>query len=67
MCMSLIMLLYTDTGYECSEADFKEQAKEAGFKEVKIVPLAGPSNAGICYKGAADTKGKMWLETSLLF
>jgi len=43
--MSLNMLIETDEGYDFSAADFSELAKEAGFGEISVMPLTGPSSA----------------------
>lgn len=48
--MSLNMLIETDEGYDFSGADFDELAKEAGFKETRIMPLTGPASAAIAIK-----------------
>jgi len=48
--MSLNMLIETDEGYDFSGADFDVLAKEAGFKETRVMPLTGPSSAAIAIK-----------------
>ena len=48
--MSLNMLIETDEGYDFSGADFDELAKEAGFKETRVMPLTGPASAAIATK-----------------
>lgn len=48
--MSLNMLIETSEGYDFSEADFSELAKEAGFGEISIMPLTGPTSAAIAIK-----------------
>ena len=48
--MSLNMLMETEAGYDFSGADFDELAKEAGFKETRVIPLTGPSSAAIAIK-----------------
>ena len=48
--MSLNMLIETDEGYDFSGADFDELAKEAGFKETRVMPLTGPASAAIAIK-----------------
>lgn len=48
--MSLNMLMETDAGYDFSGADFNELAKEAGFRETRVMPLTGPSSAAIAVK-----------------
>jgi O-methyltransferase domain/Dimerisation domain len=48
--MSLNMLIETESGFDYSGSDFEGWAKQAGFKKVVIMPLAGPSSAAIAYK-----------------
>ncbi len=48
--MSLNMLIETGDGFDYTGADFAGWCKDAGFKDVDIVPLAGPASAGIAYK-----------------
>ncbi|MEX6686238.1 methyltransferase [Danxiaibacter flavus] len=48
--MSLNMLLETFGGFDYTAADFTGWAKEAGFKQVDIMHLTGPSSALIAYK-----------------
>lgn len=48
--MSLNMLMETDAGYDFSGADFDELAREAGFKETRVMPLTGPASAAIAIK-----------------
>jgi predicted O-methyltransferase YrrM len=48
--MSLNMLIETEAGYDFSGADFDELAKEAGFRETMVMPLAGPASAVIAVK-----------------
>lgn len=48
--MSLNMLIETPEGYDFSAADFDELAKETGYSETAIIPLAGPSSAVIAIK-----------------
>ncbi|RAJ07466.1 methyltransferase [Arenibacter echinorum] len=48
--MSLNMLIETPEGYDISTSDFDGLAKEAGFVKTSIIPLAGPSSAGIAIK-----------------
>lgn len=48
--MSLNMLMETDEGYDFSGADFDELAREAGFKETRVIPLTGPASAAIAIK-----------------
>jgi len=48
--MSLNMLVETPEGYDFSAADFDELAKETGYSETSIIPLAGPSSAVIAIK-----------------
>jgi len=48
--MSLNMLIETEEGYDFTAADFNGWAKEAGFDETYVLPLAGPSSAAIAVK-----------------
>lgn len=48
--MSLNMLIETSEGYDFSAADFSELSKEAGFKEISILALTGPTSAAIAIK-----------------
>ncbi|TLP80247.1 methyltransferase [Maribacter sp. ACAM166] len=48
--MSLNMLIETSEGYDFTASDFNELAKEAGFQEVSIIPLSGPTSAAIAIK-----------------
>lgn len=50
MLMSLNMLIESPEGYDFSAFDFSELAKEAGFGEISIMPLTGPSSAAIAIK-----------------
>jgi len=48
--MSLNMLIEFGDAFDYTGADFAGWCKEAGFREVEVLPLAGPSSAGIAYK-----------------
>jgi hypothetical protein len=48
--MSLNMIIEFGDAFDFTGADFAGWCKEAGFREVEILPLAGPSSAGIAYK-----------------
>jgi hypothetical protein len=48
--MSLNMLIETGTGFDFTGSDFARWCREAGLREVEILPLAGPASAGIAYK-----------------
>jgi hypothetical protein len=48
--MSLNMLIEFGDAFDFTGADFAGWCKEVGFKEVEIVPLAGPTSAGIASK-----------------
>jgi len=48
--MSLNMAIETDDGFDFTAADFDQWAKEAGFRETRIMPLTGPSSAVIAIK-----------------
>ena len=47
--MSLDMLIQTGGGFDFTGADFAAWCRQVGFREVKILPLAGPGSAGIAY------------------
>ena len=48
--MSLNMLIEFGDAFDFTGADFAGWCKEVGFKEIEVVPLAGPTSAGIAYK-----------------
>jgi hypothetical protein len=48
--MSLNMLIEFGDAFDFTGADFAGWCKEVGFKDTEIVPLAGPTSAGIAYK-----------------
>ena len=48
--MSLNMLIEFGDAFDFTGADFAAWCKEAGFREVDVLPLAGPTSAGIAYK-----------------
>lgn len=48
--MSLNMLIETEEGYDFSGADFDQLAKDAGFRETRVMPLLGPASAAIAVK-----------------
>ena len=48
--MSLNMLIETEEGFDYTHSDFEKWAKQAGFKTVDQIPLAGPASAAIAYK-----------------
>jgi O-methyltransferase domain/Dimerisation domain len=48
--MSLNMLIEFGDAFDYTGADFAGWCREAGFSEVEILPLTGPSSAGIAYK-----------------
>lgn len=48
--MSLNMLIEFGDAFDFTGGDFAGWCKEAGFREVEILPLAGPTSAGIAYK-----------------
>jgi SAM-dependent methyltransferase len=48
--MSLNMLIEFGDAFDFTGGDFTGWCREVGFREVEIVPLAGPSSAGIAYK-----------------
>jgi hypothetical protein len=48
--MSLNMLIEFGDAFDFTGADFAGWCREVGFKDVDVVPLAGPASAGIAYK-----------------
>jgi len=48
--MSLNMLIEFGDAFDFTGSDFAGWCRDAGFKEVEILPLAGPASAGIAYK-----------------
>jgi len=48
--MSLNMLIEFGDAFDFTGGDFAGWCKAVGFKEIEIVPLAGPTSAGIAYK-----------------
>jgi hypothetical protein len=48
--MSLNMLIEFGDAFDFTGSDFAAWCKEIGFKEIDVVPLAGPTSAGIAYK-----------------
>ena len=48
--MSLNMLIEFGDAFDFTGRDFAGWCREVGFREVEIMPLTGPSSAGIAYK-----------------
>jgi hypothetical protein len=48
--MSLNMLIEFGDAFDYTGADFAGWCKEVGFKKTEVMPLAGPTSAGIAYK-----------------
>jgi hypothetical protein len=48
--MSLNMLIEFGDAFDFTGSDFASWCKEAGFREFEVLPLAGPTSAGIAYK-----------------
>jgi O-methyltransferase domain/Dimerisation domain len=48
--MSLNMLIEVGDGFDYTAADFRAWCGEAGFRSFDVIPLAGPSSAGVAYK-----------------
>ena len=48
--MSLNMLIEFGDAFDFTGGDFAEWCRQAGFRKVEIVPLTGPTSAGIAYK-----------------
>ena len=48
--MSLNMLIEFGDAFDFTGSDFAGWCREVGFREVEVLPLAGPASAGIAYK-----------------
>jgi len=48
--MSLNMLIEFGDAFDFTGSDFARWCREAGFRDVEIMPLTGPASAGIAYK-----------------
>ena len=48
--MSLNMLIEFGDAFDFTGADFAGWCREAGFRDVEILPLTGPASAGIAYR-----------------
>jgi precorrin-6B methylase 2 len=48
--MSLNMLIETPEGYDFTAADFEEWAKDAGFVDISVMKLTGPTSAVVAIK-----------------
>ncbi len=48
--MSLNMLIEFGDAFDFTGADFAGWCKEVGFKQTDVIPLGGPTSAGIAYK-----------------
>ncbi len=48
--MSLNMLIEFGDAFDFTGSDFAGWCREVGFREVEILPLAGPASAGVAYK-----------------
>ena len=48
--MSLNMLITAGDGFNFTGNDFAGWCREAGFRQVDILPLVGTASAGIAYK-----------------
>jgi predicted O-methyltransferase YrrM len=48
--MSLNMLIEFGDAFDFTGADLAAWCEEAGFREIDVLPLAGPTSAGIAYK-----------------
>jgi predicted O-methyltransferase YrrM len=48
--MSLNMLIEFGDAFDFTGSDFAGWCREAGFREVEIVPLTGPASAGVAHK-----------------
>ena len=48
--MSLNMLIEFGDAFDFTVADFFEWCREVGFRTMEVIPLAGPTSAGVAYK-----------------
>jgi hypothetical protein len=48
--MSLNMLIEFGEAFDFTAADFFRWCREAGFREMEVIPLGGPASAGVAYK-----------------
>jgi hypothetical protein len=48
--MSLNMLIEFGDAFDFTVADFFEWCRQAGFRRMEVIPLAGPASAGVAYK-----------------
>jgi hypothetical protein len=48
--MSLNMLIEFGDAFDFTGADFAGWCRQAGFREVEVIPLAGAASAGVAYK-----------------
>jgi len=48
--MSLNMLIEFGEAFDFTGSDFAKWCSGAGFRDVEVIPLAGPASAGIAYK-----------------
>ena len=48
--MSLNMLIEFGEAFDFTAADFSGWCREAGFRRIEVIPLAGPASAGVAYK-----------------
>ena len=48
--MSLNMLIEFGDAFDCTGADFRGWCTDVGFQSVEVLPLAGPTSAGVAYK-----------------
>jgi hypothetical protein len=48
--MSLNMLIEFGDAFDYTGADFAGWCREVGYRDIEIMPLAGPASAGIAYK-----------------
>jgi hypothetical protein len=48
--MSLNMLIEFGDAFDFTGSDFAGWCREAGFRNIEVLPLTGPTNAGIARK-----------------
>ena len=60
MLMSLNMLIEFGDAFDYTGVDFAGWCKEVGFKETEVLPLAGPTSAGIAHKWLDEILPECW-------
>jgi hypothetical protein len=48
--MSLNMLIEFDDAFDFTGADFSAWCRSVGFRDIEVIPLAGPVSTAVAYK-----------------